>query len=117
MTEQTPKLSMPIMMPSQAQKHVTHNEAIELLDMFVQLTLESASATVPSLSPVEGQAWGLGASPTNDWSGQGGKIASWRGGGWMFVSPVDGWTAWCKDDSDLKVFTGGSWQVLATLGT
>jgi hypothetical protein len=113
MTSQTPKLAMPFIMPSQAQKHVTHNEAIELLDMIVQLTLESASATVPSLAPVEGQAWALGAAPTNDWTGQGGKIASWRGGGWLYVSPQDGWMAWCKDDTTLKVYTGGGWQVLA----
>ena len=114
MTNQTPKLAMPFIMPAQAQKHVTHNEAIELLDMIVQLTVESASAIVPSVAPVEGQTWALGAAPTNDWSGQGGKIASWRGGGWFYITPQEGWMAWCKDDSDLKVFSGGVWQVLAT---
>lgn len=113
MTNRTPKLDMPFIMPSQAQKHVTHNEAIELLDLIVQLTLETASATVPSLAPVEGQAWALGASPTNAWAGQGGKIAAWRGGGWMFVTPQDGWMAWCRDDADLKVFHAGAWRVLA----
>ena len=104
---------MPFIMPSQAQKHVTHNEAIELLDLIVQLTVESVNAVVPSIAPVEGQAWALGASPANDWTGHGGKIASWRGGGWMYVTPQEGWMAWCKDDGSLKVFTGGVWQVLA----
>ena len=113
MTSQSPKLSLPFIMPSQAQKHVTHNEAVELLDMIVQLTFEGTGATVPSLAPVEGQAWALGVSATGDWAGQDGKIASWRGGGWMFIAPQTGWMAWCKDDSDLKVYSGGDWQVLA----
>ncbi len=47
MSEITPKLSMPLIMPAQAQKHVTHNEAIELLDMIVQLTLEATEAVTP----------------------------------------------------------------------
>ncbi len=30
--DQTPNLKLPYIMPSQAQKHVTHNEAIRLLE-------------------------------------------------------------------------------------
>lgn len=54
MSNETPNLPMPYIMPAQAQKHVTHNEAIGLLDMIVQLTLEGVAATVPALSPTEG---------------------------------------------------------------
>lgn len=113
MSQQTPRLSLPIIMPAQAQKHVTHNEAIELLDMIVQLTLQSASATVAPGNPVEGQSWALGTGASGVWSGQDGKIATWRGGGWLFVTIQEGWLAWCLDTSDLRVFTGGSWQRLA----
>jgi hypothetical protein len=115
MAEQTPTLSLPIMMPAQAQKHVTHNEALELLDTIVQLTLQSAAATSVPPSPAEGQSWGVGASASGLWAGSGGMIASWRGGGWMFIAPRDGWLAWCKDDTTLRVYSGGSWQVLAAL--
>ena len=115
MPEQSPNLSLPLIMPAQAQKHVTHNEAIELLDMIVQLTLESASGAATPSSPIEGQSWGVGAGATGAWSGQSGKIASWRGGGWLFITPNEGWMAWCKDTADLRVFSGGSWQELATL--
>ena len=115
MAEQTPKLSLPIMMPAQAQKHVTHNEALELLDTIVQLTLQSAAAVAVPLSPVEGQSWGIGPAASGVWSGQDGMIASWRGGGWMFVAPQDGWLCWSMDDATLKVYSGGSWQALAAL--
>lgn len=114
MPEQTPNLELPMIMPAQAQKHVTHNEAIELLDMIVQLALESTGANAPPGSPVEGQAWALSASPSGDWSGQGGKIAAWRGGGWLFVTPQIGWMAWVKDDAELQVHLGGIWVTLAS---
>jgi hypothetical protein len=116
MSNETPNLSLPFILPAQAQKHVTHNEAIELLDMIVQLTFESAQASTPPSAPSEGQTWGLSAAPTGAWSGQGGMIASYRGGGWLFVAPQDGWMAWCKDATDLKVRTGGAWQTLAAPG-
>lgn len=113
MSDQTPNLALPFIMPAQAQKHVTHNEAIELLDMIVQLTLEGSDASTPLPAPSEGQAWALSAAPTGDWAEQAGKIATWRGGGWLFVTPKEGWMAWVKDDSELQVYTGSSWAMLA----
>ncbi|EBA10726.1 DUF2793 domain-containing protein [Roseobacter sp. CCS2] len=116
MSDQTPNLALPFIMPAQAQKHVTHNEAIELLDMIVQLTLEASNATTPPGLPSEGEAWALASSPTGDWSGHGGHIATWRGGGWLFVTPREGWMAWVKDDAELQVFTGAAWATLAGTG-
>jgi len=109
MPDQTPNLSLPFIMPAQAQKHVTHNEAIELLDMIVQLTLEATGATTPPESANEGEAWGLGTGATDAWFGQDGMIATWRGGGWLFVAPRDGWLAWVSDVAELQVLTAGTW--------
>lgn len=109
MPDYSPNLSLPFIMPSQAQKHVTHNEAIELLDMVVQLTLEAADAAVPPSAPLEGQAWALGNAPSGAWSGQAGKIATWRGGGWLFVTKREGWIAWVKNAAKLEVVSGGTW--------
>jgi hypothetical protein len=109
MADQTPNLSLPFIMPAQAQKHVTHNEAIELLDMIVQLTLEATDATIPPATTNEGQAWALGTGVADVWAGQDGMIATWRGGGWLFVTPRDGWRAWVRDVAELQVLTGGSW--------
>ncbi len=109
MSEQTPNLSLPFIMPAQAQKHVTHNEAIELLDMIVQLTLEETAATVPPGLAEEGQAWALGPGATGAWAGRDDMIATWRGGGWLFVAPRDGWLAWVRDVAQMQAFTGGAW--------
>ena len=37
MPELSANLSLPFLMPAQAQKHVTHNEALQVLDALVQL--------------------------------------------------------------------------------
>lgn len=111
MSDQTPNLSLPFILPAQAQKHVTHNEAIELLDMIVQLTLESTTQTTPPTTADEGQAWAVGTGATDAWLGQENMIAAWRGGGWLFVMPRDGWVAWVRDEAELQVYTDGDWVV------
>ena len=39
MSETTVNLELPYILPSQAQKHVTHNEALQRLDALTQLCL------------------------------------------------------------------------------
>ena len=108
-SDQTPLLSLPYIQAAQAQKHVTHNEAIERLDMLVQLTLEAVDATTPPASAAEGQAWSVGAGGTGAWSSQGGTIAAWRGGGWLFVTPQLGWRAWDKTNAVVVAYDGTGW--------
>lgn len=47
MTEQTARLRLPYILPSQAQKHVTHNEALQRLDAIVQLVVKAVVAAPP----------------------------------------------------------------------
>lgn len=60
-TQHSPLLSLPYIQGAQAQKHVTHNEAIERLDLVVQLTLEATGTTTPPSTATEGQAWVVAA--------------------------------------------------------
>ena len=41
----TPRLALPVIEAAQAQKHVTHNEALALLDALIQLAVESRTLT------------------------------------------------------------------------
>ncbi|MFN3315094.1 MAG: DUF2793 domain-containing protein, partial [Hyphomonas sp.] len=59
MAEYSPRLNLPFIQQAQAQKHVTHNEAIERLDLLVQLVVEGFGATTPPVDPQEGQIWAL----------------------------------------------------------
>ena len=48
MSQTLPNLGLPVMQPSQVQKHVTHNEALNVLDTVTQLcVLDSTLTTLP----------------------------------------------------------------------
>jgi len=107
MTEHSPRLNLPFIQQAQAQKHITHNEAIERLDLLVQLVVEGFAADTPPVLPQEGQIWALGAEPSGVWAGQGNMLAAWAGGGWLFLPPAEGWLA--TSASALRVWNGTSW--------
>ncbi|MFN3955449.1 MAG: DUF2793 domain-containing protein [Pararhodobacter sp.] len=109
MLELSPRLGMPYIQSSQAQKHVTHNEALQLLDVLVQLVVESVDATAPVAQPQEGQVWGLGASPTGAWEGQANRLAAWVNDAWLFFVPQPGWRAWVADQQEYLLWQGTGW--------
>lgn len=111
MPDTSPRLALPMILPAQAQKHVTHNEALVLLDTLTQLVLEGVGAETPPGGPVEGETWALGPLPTGDWDGQSGKIAAFQNGGWMFIAPQEGWRGWDRGTGEYRVYTGGLWAV------
>ena len=109
MSEQTENLALPYIMPSQAQKHVTHNEAVRMLDAIVQLSVQSDTDTSPPTSPEAGARFIIGAGATGDWSGKENHIAAWQDGAWAFFMPQSGWLAYVMSRRELLVFDGQSW--------
>ena len=109
MPDISPLLSLPLILPAQAQKHVTHNEALARLDVLVQLVVEGFDATTAPVAPVEGAVWALGAAPLGVWAGQPQKLATWRAGAWQFVTPAPGWRAFGKAGGGFRVFNAGAW--------
>ena len=53
MPDTTPNLALPLIAGNQAQKHVTVNEALRLLDGLVQLTVLDRHLTAPPASPAK----------------------------------------------------------------
>ena len=51
----TPNLGLPFIEGSQAQKHVTHNEALRILDAAIQIAVLDLTRTAPPSSPAEGE--------------------------------------------------------------
>jgi len=107
MSENSPKLSLPYIQPAQAQKHITHNQAVEVLDTVTQLTITQFDATDPPALPQAGESYALGAAPTGDWAGHAHQIATHTGSGWMFLTPITGWRAWGEDA--LRAWDGSDW--------
>jgi len=73
MSDNSAKLSLPYLQASQAQKHVTHNEALRILDSVVQLSVIAADQTDPPATPADGDRYLLPAGATGAWAGQDGK--------------------------------------------
>lgn len=46
-SDATPLLSLPLILPAQAQKHVTHNESLRLLDILVHLAVLDRDRSAP----------------------------------------------------------------------
>jgi hypothetical protein len=113
MSDLSPRLSLPLIAPAQAQKHVTHNEALQRLDVLAQLTLEAVDQSTPPAAAQDGQVWALGASPSGVWSGQPDKLAAFMNGAWVFIAPVTGWQATDTSDASLKIWTGTAWEAPA----
>jgi hypothetical protein len=113
MPEHTTRLDLPYILSSQAQKHITHNEALQALDAIIHLALLS-SRSAPPPSPANGDRHFVSSPATGDWAGKSGMIAAREDGAWIFHAPQLGWLAWFIDVSALKVWTGAAWATLAT---
>ena len=91
MTENSSRLSLPYIQPSQAQKHVTHNQALRQLDILVQMKAISDSRDSAPLSAEEGDCYLIPPGASGAWAGHSGDIALWQDGNWAFFAPQPGW--------------------------
>ena len=111
----SPRLALPYLLPNQAQKHVTHNEALRQLDALVQLSVRDRDLPTPPTAPDEGQCWLVAAGAGGAWAGHEDEIAAWQDGAWAFLVPGPGWRAWVLDEGVLCVWTGTAWDPAAPL--
>ncbi|MFN3210777.1 MAG: DUF2793 domain-containing protein [Roseovarius sp.] len=114
MSDITPSLSLPLLQPAQAQKHVTHNEALQLLDMVTQLTFTTFEQADPPTSPAAGEVHVVGSPATGAWAGQDGRIARFDGAGWHFTDPREGFIGYRKDLQRLVIHNGTAWTASLT---
>lgn len=114
----TPNLKLPYILPSQAQKHITHNEGLRLLDAVVHLSVRSRSLTGVPETPVAGDRYIVTAPAAGAWLGREDAIACFVDDGWLFATPAAGWLAYIEDEVGFAVFDGTVWGEFsfATLG-
>jgi len=124
MSDATTHLLLPYILAAQAQKHVTHNEALRILDGLVQLSVLDRDLTAPPASPTDGDRYIVGSSAIGEWAGWDLNVALWTDGAWLRLPPRSGWRAWVEDEGLLLVYDGAGWvgttpttlQNLALLG-
>ncbi len=108
-SETTANLALPYLAAAQAQKHVTHNEALRQLDALVHLRLESVTATAPPSVPAEGARWFVPAGASGPFAGHAGAIAAYEAGVWDVFACAAGFLAYIVDERRLALFDGGAW--------
>jgi len=106
----TPRLSLPVIEAAQAQKHVTHNEALTLLDCLTQLAVESRTLAAPPGSAADGTCYIPATGASGAWTGFDNQLALYSGGGWLRIAPVSGLKAWLKDERLTLTYEDGVWR-------
>jgi hypothetical protein len=107
----TPRWALPLLAAGQAEKELTHNEALLLLDMAVQPSVVAVGTSTPPAAPAEGQAWIVGPGATGAWTGKTQAIAGWTQAGWRFVTPAEGTQVWSISDGKTVLYASGSWHL------
>jgi hypothetical protein len=106
---QTHRLGLPLLAPGQAQKDITHNEALLLIDIIGQTIAQSADLIAPPDEPLPGHCWIVPPSATGVWSDNIHSIAGWTSNGWRFMAPQSGWRCWVIDRDHAMRFDGTAW--------
>ena len=108
--ETTPRLDLPFILPSQAQKHVTHNETLKIIDGLIQPVVLDRSLTAPPAAPEEGDAHIVAGGASGAWAGHDGAIACFQDDAWTFLAPARGWQAFDAGAGERLVFDGAAWS-------
>lgn len=109
MSDTTARLRLPMIRPGQAQKELSHNEALAIIDLLIDAQVAGFALNTPPASPGLGAAWVVGSAPSGAWAGQAGRLAGWTEGGWRFVMPVEGMAVWVSEAAVIARFSGGAW--------
>jgi len=112
MTDTTANLLLPFIQAAQAQKHITHNEALRLLDGLTQISVLDRDLTAPPGSPAEGARFIVASGATGLWAGWDGDVAFYAGGAWLRLPARTGWVVWVQDEARVVVRIGSVWTPL-----
>lgn len=102
-------LQLPLLAANQAQKHVTHNEALVALDALVHLSVLDRDSGAPPASPAAGNRYCVAGGGSGLWSGKDGKIAVYDNDAWIFFTPQAGWLCWVEDENLSITYDGSDW--------
>lgn len=111
----TANLALPLIEAGQAQKHVTHNEALRILDAAIQIAVRDRNRSTPPAAPADGDRHLVAAAASGAWSGKDNAIATFQNNAWAFLQPRAGWCVWSIADEAMIVFDGTRWRDIRSL--
>lgn len=107
----TERLALPLLAAGQAQKEVTHNEALILLDAMVNGCCGLAPGNAPPAEPELGISYICGVTPTGEWAGHPKCVAYWSAYGWRFINPVEGMRLHDRASGQSWCYSSGQWLI------
>jgi len=108
MPNTTNRVKLPYILQSQSQKEVTHNSGLDLIDALLQAAMVSVGVNTPPGSPLAGDSYIVGTSPTGAWAAQAKALAFYTTA-WNFIAPWEGLTVWANDVNLLYTYDGAAW--------
>jgi hypothetical protein len=109
MTETSSRFLLPLLEAGQAQKEITHNEALVLIDAALGASVVDCGVETPPEAPAAGQCWLIGPAPSGAWAGHPSEIAVWTGGGWRFLPARTGMVIWVESGEVFARRTATEW--------
>ena len=100
----TGRLGLPYILQAQAQKEVTHNQALNMLDIYVNTVVEAIVDELPETSN-EGDIYISGR----------GKLAQYIGGSWTYYPAFEYMEVWLKEKRAKVIYNGEDWLDIFTL--
>ena len=94
----TGRLGLPYILQAQAQKEVTHNQALNILDVLVNTVVEAIVDELPEAAN-EGDIYITGR----------GKLAQYSKGSWTYYQPIDWMEVWLKSTNSRMMYSNGDW--------
>jgi len=110
----TSHLGVTLVEQAQAQKEVTVNQALIRIDALLNTGAKDRDLNAPPASPLAGDVYIIGASPTGAWLGQARNIAYFDQI-WRFITPKEGMTLWVSDEDLQYSWNGSAWVATTNL--
>lgn len=105
------RFALPLLHVAQAQKELTHNEALAIIDMLLHPMAESVTASTPPGGPTVGQCWIVASGGTGAWAGKDGALACFTAGGWRYVFPRKGMRVGVADEQSVHIYGATGWTI------
>lgn len=105
----TARFRLPLLIPGQGQKEITHNEALLLLDAAIGTVVVRRDLASPPTDAIEGQAWLIPGNAASEWQGRSGEVAVWTAGGWRFLTMPEGSNIFVQSDGRRVRRSGETW--------
>jgi hypothetical protein len=111
----TPLLEATLMSEGQTGAYALFNELARRYEIFaLSGRVLDRDATSPPGGESEGDAYLLpGSGCSGDWSGEDGNIAVYIGGGYEYITPIEGMRLWVADEDITIEYDGSSWTSTA----